>query len=203
MERKMIARRRAILALTVLASATLSIGANRRVSPRADAASYQQRITRVSLVALLSPHCGCNETPAFARALETIRTEIRTRALAKNVDYSAVGLVLSDDVAGGVDYLVHGKTATGGHVEFSRWDEIHAGDGWRNEAMLSVVWEDQLVDAAFPQLVLIERQLERRDGGRYREISARQTLKLLGTEGLEQWISGGMILPDSSVLALR
>ena len=196
------ADRRAFPVAAVLVFASLAGGAKFSVRSSDSAPGTQETITRVSLVALLAPGCGCNSMPAFPKTLETIRREIRRRALAAGARYAAVGVVLSGDVASGVNYLVNGVTETGARVEFSPWDEVHAGDSWRNEAMLSLVWSERLVDAAFPQLVLIERQLER-SSGHIRVVSTRQTLKLLGTAAFEQWVAGGMVLPDSSALASR
>ena len=161
----------------------------------------QRRVTRLSLVALVFPDCACNTNPVFPRALATITRGLRRRAKAAGVDFASVGIALTSDVAEGVEYLVNGGTGTGERVAFDPWDELHTGGSWRNEELLYIVWRDHLAEAAMPQILLIERELDVRESGRIDVIATRRTLQLLGTNAFESWIAGGMLLPDSSVLA--
>jgi hypothetical protein len=199
----MIANRSAVLAATVLALGTMGAGAASVVRARSGSDAQRRTVTRVSLVAVLFPECGCNDNPAFPKALASIKDGLRKRAVAAGVEYADVGVGFNRDVAAGLAYLLEGKTQTGAHVELGQWDEVHAGGSWRNEVLLNLIWRERLADASIPQILLIERELEL-DGGRTtRLVATRRTLKLIGTSAFEAWVAGGMVLPDSSALASR
>lgn len=74
-----------------------------------------------------------------------------------------VGVVLDDDLSGGLDLL----------ARYGAFDELVIGGSWTNLAVLDHVWSDSTAMAVVPQLVLVERRFEER---RNRIIKAHERL---------------------------
>ena len=83
--------------------------------------------------------------------------------------------------------------------EMGRFDEVLAGRGWLNSGVLQFIYNDELPGwAATPQVVVIEQTVTLIAGAR-RIRDRREVLRKLGSEEIEEWVSGGALVPAAAL----
>lgn len=159
------------------------------VEPRADASAapadayvpdYEFRSgEELVLVFIGASFCGAQRAPGFPAAVERAKMELAAQARARQVQFRAHAVSLDWKPAEAMAFLSH----------FGAFDEISIGSNWLNDGAVHYIWRDLPSEPAVPQLVIIQRQIEK--GGTVRVRDERVVRRLLGTEQITRWVNAG------------
>lgn len=133
----------------------------------------------IVLVFIGASFCGAQHTPGFPQVVEKAKVALARDAQARRVQFRAHAVSLDWMPAEALAFLSH----------FGAFDEISIGSNWLNDGAIRYIWRDLPGEPAVPQLVIVQRQIEK--GGAVRVRDERVVRRLLGTEQITRWVNGG------------
>jgi hypothetical protein len=124
--------------------------------------------------------CGPCHDPQFKKALRKLKTILDDRAAKAQQSFSVTGVSTDWEVEKGIKYL----------GSIGPFDEIIAGKSLFNHAASEYIWKDSSGSPVVPQLVLIEREVNYKDG-RVLISNCRVLGRRLGTAEIISWVDKG------------
>jgi hypothetical protein len=100
-----------------------------------------------------SSDCGWSGLPRSRETIRALRTGMRSAHGTEYAEISVVGVDLDTDLTKGLAFLAD----IGGGKISGAFDQILVGGSWLNDKVLSVIWTDQLIPPALPQILVVER----------------------------------------------
>ena len=100
---------------------------------------------------LLSPHCGYCALADTKHAVGRVRSTLEANDARSFQTIRVVGVIVDSDVEEGMTYARSFHAAS--------FDEVNVGGGWRNDAIVRLVWRSKTADAAVPQIVLLAHSI--------------------------------------------
>lgn len=119
------------------------------------------------------PHSRYSELPNI---VQRITAGLQAQATQAGMVLTSVGVALDADVAAGIAHL----------QAFGPFDEVVVGRGWHNLAAIKFVWDQHPGQASTPQLLVLERAVER-SPGLVRIVSEEVQYRKAGAFALESW----------------
>jgi hypothetical protein len=144
--------------------------------------------------------CGWSKLVIQKEAFRTIGAKVRSIHGASYARVTVIGVSLDEDVNLGVEHL---KRFGNGKIA-NAFDQIVIGGSWLNEQIVQMVWREKVIQAALPQILIIERPV---DTGSYltdhsiRVEDSRIVASLTGERQISRWIEGGYQLKKVEVAA--
>lgn len=132
--------------------------------------------TEVVLVYVGSSTCVWSNVPRLPKLIEHIKLTLQANAEAEGKLFFAVGVARDRDSDRGLRHL----------RSFGAFDEVMSGGSWLNTGILKYVFEDLPGPAATPQLVVLERQVQVREGN-YSVTDERILARAVGLEEIDEW----------------
>lgn len=132
--------------------------------------------TEVVLVYIGSSTCAWSNVPRLPKLIEQLKLTVQANAQAEGKAFFAVGVARDRESSHGLRHL----------EEFGTFDEVMSGGSWINTGILKYVFDDLPGPAATPQLVLLERQVEVREGN-YSVTDERILARAVGLEEIDEW----------------
>jgi len=140
------------------------------------------------LVAIVSSSCAWSNLPGTIEAIRRAKVLVQEQAHESDLGFVTMGVARDMVASAGIEHL----------EEMGRFDEVLAGRGWLNSGVLQFIYNDELPGwAATPQVVVIEQTVTLVAGAR-RIRDRREVLRKLGSEEIEEWVSGGALVPASA-----
>jgi hypothetical protein len=124
--------------------------------------------------------CLAHRREGFPQAVEKAKVELARSTLARRGHFRAVGVALDWDPDEGGRFL----------RKFGRFDEVSLGSNWVNGTVLRYVWRDMPGRPAVPQVVVVERQVEKSDVA-INVVNEHVVRRLLGVDEIQDWAKAG------------
>ena len=140
----------------------------------------------VELIAIYigAEFCGPCHDPELKKAIGRMKTILADRAAKEQRSFSVTGVATDWDVEKGIKYL----------RSIGPFDEIIVGKSLFNQAASEYIWKDSSVSTVVPQLVLIEREVNYKEGRAL--ISAYRVVdRHIGTTEIISWVGKGAPRP--------
>ena len=107
--------------------------------------------TELIMVLIATSTCPGIDDPALGAALAQAREGLRREAAAKGQLFTTIGVSLDWSIDHGIEML----------ARFGPFDEVTVGRGWLNTGALRYIWKDMPGIAAVPQIVVVEREIDK------------------------------------------
>lgn len=135
--------------------------------------------------------CGWSALPSTMEAVGSIREALRSAYGDSYAQVTVVGVALDRNLDAGLRFLADlGKGRLDG-----AFDQVSVGGSWLNEQVVQFVWRGGITQAAIPQVVVVERQVNTES---YPATIGVQSDRLLvnpiGTAEITQWVREGLPL---------
>jgi hypothetical protein len=135
----------------------------------------------------LSSDCGWSSLPNMIKAVGNLRETLHDSHEVSFAKIQVVGVALDNDLEAGLGFL-----AELGSGELGRtFDQIAVGGSWLNEEVVRFVWQDEMAEAALPQIVVIERSVDTRSYLTARTIGVhndRILVNPIGNAEITEWL---------------
>ncbi len=133
----------------------------------------------VVLVFIGASFCGAQHKPGFPQAVERAKLALAKDTKARGMQFRAHAVSLDWKPAEALTFLSH----------FGAFDEISVGSNWLNDGAVRYIWRDLPSEPAVPQVVVIQRRIEK--GAVVGIRDERVVRRLLGTEQITRWADAG------------
>lgn len=132
--------------------------------------------TEVVLVYVGSSTCAWSNVPRLPKLVEELKLTLQARAKSEGKTFFTVGVARDLESDRGLRHL----------EDFGTFDEVMSGGSWINTGILKYIFDDLPGPAATPQLVLLERLVEVREGN-YSIVDERILARAVGLEEIDEW----------------
>lgn len=143
--------------------------------------SYTSRSGKELVMVLVgASFCGAQRKAGFPQQVEDAKLAVQRQAAASGRQFSALAVSLDWKTEDALAFLEH----------FGEWDQMSVGHNWLNEGAIRYVWRDMPGEPALPQILVIERDVEKGEQG-IAVRGDRLVKRLLGTAEIEAWVRAG------------
>lgn len=140
--------------------------------------------------------CGWSTQTKTMEAVGSIRSKLRSAHGGSYAQITVIGVALDEDLDEGLRFLSDiGKGALSG-----AFDQIIVGGSWLNEQVVRFVWREHIIEAASPQIVVLERPVNTEAYLASSTIGVQNDRILTNPTGsaqIVQWIKDGVALDYS------
>jgi len=133
-----------------------------------------------------SSWCGPCQNPKFKKALGQLRERVSKEVQASGANFWTLGISVDNNIKAGYEFL---KSA-------GPFDEISIGRSWANTAAVRFVMIDNFGGPVVPQVILIERHVEK-EGAGIKITNEKVLLRLIGTGDILKWVSENKLLKET------
>jgi hypothetical protein len=145
-----------------------------------------------------SSTCGWSKILDQGEAIRSLRTQIRSAHGASYAQITMVGVGLDRDLGTGLQFL--GKLGQGDIAK--AFDQVIVGGSWLNEQIVKLVWREGTIEAAMPQILVVERPVDTRDYVATSKIVLRDdrvVANVVGEVAITKWMKEGTPIPQGPV----
>jgi hypothetical protein len=132
--------------------------------------------SEIVLVLIGSESCGAHGIAGFNEAVRRARMRIAAHAEEQGVSFASTGVSFDWSIQDGLRFL----------DRLGPWDEVIIGRNWFGFAAAHFVWRDLPGDPVIPQVIVLERQIERQSEaiiiGNYRVL-----FRIIGADNIIEW----------------
>jgi hypothetical protein len=149
--------------------------------------------THLMAYILTSSDCGWSRVPSQMKAIREVRPKLRSIYGSSYADVAVVGVALDKSLVVGLSFLAE---LAGGRTDDS-FDQVIVGGSWLNEQIVRFVWREGLVEAATPQILVMERPVMTDAYVSTHKLgvgSDRVVAQMTGDQSINDWIAKGMPL---------
>ncbi len=148
-------------------------------------------------VTIIASDCGWSSHPSTMKAIGSVRRRLTAEHGERYAKVSVVGVVLDEDLETGMRFL---RDIAGTELE-NAFDQLVMGGSWLNEQLMQLVWRNPAIEAATPQLILVERTVDTSAYESIGVIGAGEDIivgNIIGAGEIEEWIEQQVpIRPDA------
>ena len=137
----------------------------------------------LTLVYIGSSSCVWSNADELPGMIESLKHDLEAQAAARGIDFAAIGVAVDQVAADGLEHL----------DGFGAFDEVVAGRSWANTGVATYVYGDIPGKAATPQVIVLERTLDRDDAG-MRYVTDRVLTRASGLLEIEDLVKQGKLL---------
>lgn len=157
--------------------------------------------TNLVVYVLTASDCGWSVLLGQGEAVRSVRTRLRAVYGASYAQVTVVGVGLDKDLSAGLKFL----TDLGDGSISNAFDQVVVGGSWLNEEIVRLVWREGVIEAALPQILVVERAVNTESYIETHKIEVqndRIVANLRGERQITQWMDAGYPLGKTEAVTL-